>query len=268
MPLLLCRQKAKLPFYYEKLNVRLWSAQELCYLIVRYPLLTLGDLPTEDLLRWISRELLMPGLSARLAREQAAGESRENQLLLILQECNYYDVNEINAYRQRVMELRKYSRDDYLREVGVALFDAGRLALARDSFREACAAVDERLRKSRDPVEKNRFLRKKAEIYLDLAAVSMRLFEERRALDEIAASELFCRTKRALRMTYLITGGGQLPDEERKAAEAERKAAETAIETGAAYKALQEIFRKDSVKRKEETGAQLLRWKQEYRRML
>lgn len=268
MPLLLCRQKAKLPFYYEKLNVRLWSAQELCYLIARYPLLTLGDLPTEDLLRWISRELSMPQLAERLARDQAAGESRENLLLLILQECNYYDVNEINAYRQRVMELRKYSRDDYLREVGIALFDAGRLALARDSFSEAAKALDGRMRKAKESVEKNRLLRKKAGLYLDLAAVSIRLFEEQRALDEIAASELFCRTKRALRMTYLLTGSGQLSDEDKQAADAEREAAETAVRGGAAYEALQAVFEKDNVKRRQETGAQLLRWKQEYRRML
>ena len=268
MPLLLCRKQAKQPYFYEKLNLRIWSEQELCYLIVRYPLLTLDELPNTDLIRWIGRELLMPKLAERLLQAQKAGESRENQLLLILQSCNYYDASEIAVYRQRVMELRRYSRSDYLREEAAALFEAGRMNLARDSFLRAADALDEAERKEKNQDLREALMRKKANLYLDMAVVSMRLFEEQRALNEIAASELFAKTKRATRMRFLITGTGSLPDAEQDALQKRRRDAEETAKKSAAYRALVSVFDTDSVRRKAETAARIAVWKKEYRRML
>ena len=44
MGLLLCTRCAQHPFYYEKLDINLWSIQELSYVIYHYPIMLPTDL--------------------------------------------------------------------------------------------------------------------------------------------------------------------------------------------------------------------------------
>lgn len=58
MSLLLCRQEpVKHPFYVEFLDIRLYSSQELCYVIYNHPLLVLDGFVEEPLLAFLREEL-------------------------------------------------------------------------------------------------------------------------------------------------------------------------------------------------------------------
>ena len=73
MGLLLCTRCAQHPFYYEKLDINLWSIQELSYVIYHYPIMLPTDLVDRKLSGWIRDELHMGILAAKL--EQALDET-------------------------------------------------------------------------------------------------------------------------------------------------------------------------------------------------
>ena len=107
MALILCKQQAAVPYYFEKLNIRLWSSQELCYLIYNYPLMVTDGLLSEDLIEWIGKGLMEKELSSRLRQAEAEGETEDNMLLMILGSLGYYTRPEINAYMDRLMEISR-----------------------------------------------------------------------------------------------------------------------------------------------------------------
>lgn len=270
MALLLCRQLAKKPYYNEKLDLRIWSEQELCYVIYHYPLLSLEGLVTDSLIRWISDAdgLNMRAFAKRLLEEREKGERIENLLLLILQECGYYTPAEIAAFKEAMVTLGKRSPEESLCEQGKALFLLGRYKRAEAQFEEAVHVLDARLRQTAAPNEKKALQQKKASLYCDMAAVSMQLFEDQRALEQLAIAEHFAKDKRITRMKYLINGSGPIAEEDRRAAEKEREAVRKKALESPDCIALSELFSSDSLRALKACREQINAWKKAYRRML
>lgn len=268
MAVLLCRQLAKQPYYHEKLDLHIWSEQELCYVIYRYPLLSLDGLVNDSLIRWLAECLGMRALAKRLSEERKNGERTENLLLLILQECNYETAAEISAFKETVIRLRRYSREDYLHEQGTALFALRRYKRAENLFLEAKEALDEHIRAEKEPAEKKKLQQKKADFYCDLAAVSMQLFNKKRALEALYAAELCAKTKRVLKMRYLISGEGPISEEDRRAADSVRAAARAEALEHPDCIALAELFSKEKEEIIRGSGERIAAWKKSYRRML
>lgn len=268
MALILCKQRASVPYYYEKLNLRIWSSQELCYLIYNFPLMVSEDFIDEDVCDWIGRELREKSLSLRLRESMENGETENNMLLMILSSCGYYTRNEINAYMDRLMEISRLDHPSYLREVGRSLFKADRLDPAYDRFEEAMKAADEEMRKSQDPQKRERMLRMKADSYLDMAVVRILFFEDKKALELILQSELCLKTDRAREMKYLLTGDSELSDDDKKRLDIRKEELKLKILSEEEQNGTGAIFRKDPVKAMREAGELLGRLKKEYRRML
>lgn len=108
MSLLLCRlEPVKHPFVVAELGVRLFSSQELCYVIYENPLLVMEDFVDERLIQFIREDLDMDFLAGKLENWKKSGEDPDNMLLLILAECSYYTSGEVNRYRQTLIQLRK-----------------------------------------------------------------------------------------------------------------------------------------------------------------
>ena len=235
MALILCKQRASVPYYYEKLNLRIWSSQELCYLIYNFPLMVSEDFIDEDLCDWIGRELREKSLSLRLRESMENGETENNMLLMILSSCGYYTRNEINAYMDRLMEISRLDHPSYLREVGRSLFKADRLDPAYDRFEEA---------------------------------VRILFFEDKKALELILQSELCLKTDRAREMKYLLTGDSELSDDDKKRLDIRKEELKLKILSEEEQNGTGAIFRKDPVKALREAGELLGRLKKEYRRML
>ncbi len=267
MALILCKQRAAVPYYYEKLDLRIWSYQELCFLIFNYPLMVSEGFFTEDLISWLSREVAEKDLARRLTDARAAGESDSNMLLMMLSRSGYYKRNEINAYMDKLMELGRLERYEYLRETGKSFFRAGRARFAFDKLEEAAKAVDEELRKGTDAAGKDKLLRAKADLYLDMAVIKIRLFEDKKALELILRSELLKKTDRAREMRYLLTGEAELSDDDKKRLDIKKEEIKLDVLSGIEYKDVTDIFEKDSVKAGREAAKLLGRLKKDYRRM-
>lgn len=269
MALLLCRQTASRPFYLSKLNINIWSEQELCYCIYNNPLLCMQSLPDEGLFSWISEELKMKKLADRLMMMTRAGEGAEAMLSEIVQECNYLDTQEKAAFIKRLSEFRDLSGYDMACMEGRALFDSGNYNAAFDCFSEAVRLLESDYRHSskKDDAELKNHNEIKADLYCDMAAVKMQMFDEESAEKLLELSKETFYNDRALRMRYLIDKKGDLPEEElNRLDELVMKAKENARETKA-YRDVEAIFELDTDSMLKEAARTAAAWKKSFRKM-
>lgn len=116
MSLILCRRECvERPFYVEALGVHIYSSQELCYVILQHPFLVMDAFVTDALRDFISKELELPQLAAKMEALLEEDNSDE-ALLAILNACDYASTEEITAYRQKLDSLRKMPPALYLKE--------------------------------------------------------------------------------------------------------------------------------------------------------
>ena len=267
MSLLLCRRRASKPFYHSKLNIELWTEQELCYVIYNYPLLCLDDFVNERLLAWLKDELGMEHLVSMLKLNQRAGESTENRLLSILQECNYYTAGEVMDFSLRMAELKKCSEEELILKEGRLLYAAGKYTAAYDRISEALRLFNEKLKFMRNGLEKSKLNERKADMLCDLAVIALKMTDEKKALELLISSELAYYNKRAVKMRYLISGAGDLGDDEKAELDKLKNEAVKASHETKGYKEISSLFEKDSVRILKEAKPIISRWKNNYRMM-
>ncbi|SFG19467.1 tetratricopeptide repeat protein [Oribacterium sp. WCC10] len=142
MGLLLCNKGARHPFYYEKLDIDIWSIQELSYVIYRYPVIIPSDFVDHKLTTWIRDELSMGILAAKLEQFMGAGDDtdQERLLLMILRESNYYTQVEISRFESEYKKLRNIDRHVFLNMLGDTYFRMGRYGRAIESYEESLLA--------------------------------------------------------------------------------------------------------------------------------
>ena len=284
MALLLCTKDAANPFYNEKLDIRLWSLPELCYVIYNYPILIMDDFATPELCSWIREELGLPFLAGKIEQLAASQEEErgEDILMAILQECNYYTQGETEACRRRIRSYRNCGREEYMHALGAAMFRLRRYRSAYDSFREADQAVAEQLRKAGDQRTASGLLLKRAGYLCDMASACVQLFEEKKAEGLLLSAEELCPTERAESLLYLLhantpgTGEQQeapsepetpLTDEKKKELDLRREEAREKARSSQSFQALSEALLLDPVKREKALGELLRKWKKDFRRM-
>ena len=281
MALLLCTRDARNPFYNEKLDIRIWSLQELCYVIYNHPLLTLHGFVTPELADWLRDELSMGFLAARIRQLMASapGEGEEDHtdeaLTAILRECNYYTQGEIEACRKRLRGYRSCSREDYAQALGTSLFRLRRYHMAYDSFSEAEREVSEKLGKISGREPSAELLKRRADILCDMAAAKIQLLETEEALELLSEAEKAAPSQRGVRMrSLLLMEAGRekelpetLTDEEKKRLSEERAEARKRALERPRYREVKDAFLQDPVRRQKTCGELLKKWKKEYRRM-
>lgn len=150
MGLLLCTKDAKHPLYYEKLDIDIWSIQELCYVIYHYPVMIPEDFVDKKLINWIRDELALGIFAARLEQLLASGEPQENLLTTILLEGNYYTGGEVSHYKSELKRLRSIEYPAFAELLGDTFFQMGRFGKAVKAYQDAMedrdnAAVAEKL---------------------------------------------------------------------------------------------------------------------------
>lgn len=256
-----------MPFYHSKLNIELWTEQELCYVIYNYPLLCLRDFVDERLLTWLKDELGLEHLVSLLKADIRAGESRENQLLCILQECNYYTANEVMDFSHRMAELMKCSETELILKEGKLLYAAGKYTASYDRISEALRAINDDLRHMKNGLEKAKLNERKADMLCDLAVIALKMTDEKKALELLVSSELAYYNKRAVKMRYLISGAGDLGDDEKAELDKLKSEAVRASHETEGYKEISSLFEKDSIKIFKEARPIISRWKNNYRMM-
>lgn len=270
MSLLLCRNNARLPYYIEKADTRVYSVQELCWFIYNYPLILTESPLEKELILWLKNELSMGILAERLEKLAEAGESVENMLCLILREGNYYSIDEINSFKQRVADLKKLSTERHLLAEASTYFRLGRYAEAGDLFYEAERYLRNKIKKN---ITEDRDMLSEAlsDVICDEAVCRLRLFDDDRARALLLEGAGMAENSRCAEYLYLMDEekGAQYITEEKKAELSEkREEARQKAMLGKSCREVAEIFEKDSVKRNEEIRKLISEWKSVYRKMV
>lgn len=269
MSLILCRQEpVKCPYYFESLGVRLYSSQELCYVIYNNPLLVMEGFVGENLIDFIRRELDMSHLAVKLEKRRRSGEEDDELLLVILRECDYYHADEIASFKQKLLEYRKLPVPGFLKVRADFLFSGKQYGKAALEYQKIAdmgdGAGDEAFR---------------AKVCNNLGSAYARLFLPEKALKAYEKSLELAKNNEVLkRISHLIWWKPSLVISERLQAllteelevqcKAQRERAKEKARRGEGFLELEELFQKDPVKRLSEAGEVLNRWKQEYRKMM
>lgn len=265
MALLLAGRTADSPFCIDKLNIRIFSREELSYVIVNYPLIALSGLLSEELITWIGNSLHMEEFSERLSAEFHAGESTENLLLLILQNGNYCSGEEIRAFRDLMLSYRKMPDSEIDRETARLYYRAGKYGLCEEKLRDCLSGLKSRIFLTRDSAEKEKLTQASQDALCDLAAVRMLRFDTEGALQNLFEAEKAGRFQRAEEYRYFITGEADLPDSEKEALKKKRSELSKAAAESEECRKIRELSPSDENFRKK-TEAIISQWKNEYRK--
>lgn len=270
MSLLLCRQElVRHPFYVEVLGIHLYSSQELCYVIYNHPLLALDGFLSEFLLAFLRDELNLGFLAMKLERWLKSGENPSDALVMILQECDYYKPVEINRFKQQMTGIRRMHEAEYRKRKADELFTLHQYGRAVEQYQEL-------LDFPADSYVDDMFI---GRIWNNLGACYARMFQLERAF--AAYEKAYGKTgeRQALERIYELTlidgrlAMGERLDllvtqELRDDWEARIKAAREKASQSDQVKEIEELFKKDPIKRHAGAAKLIARWKQEYRSMV
>lgn len=270
MSLLLCRQEpVKHPFYVDFLNIRIYSSQELCYVIYNHPLLVLDGFVDEALLAFLRDELNMGFLALKLERWLKSGENADETLTMILQECDYYKPAEINRFKQQIAGIRRMHLAEYRKLKADELFGLRQYGRAVKLYQEL-------LELPGDAYVDDMFA---GRIWNNLGSCYARMFQLERAFAAYEKAYVKTGEQQVLERLYeltLLDGRlalgerlGMLATQEQK--DVWNKKMEAAGKKAALseqVKEIEELFAKDPVKRQAGAAKLVAQWKQEYRNMV
>lgn len=270
MSLLLCRQEnVKHPYYAESLGIHLYSSQELSYVIYHYPLLVLDGFVGDGLLDFLRDELNHGFLALKLERWLKSNEDPDETLIMILQECDYYNPAEINRYRQKLAAIRKKHPAEYRKLKADELFSMRQYGRAVRLYREL-------LDYPQDSCVDDAFL---GTVWNNLGACYARMFQFEKAYEayEMAYSRssqpqvlerLYCLTKLDERLKLSDRFGILVTEEMRQAWDGNMKTAREKAEQADSLRQLDELFKRDPIKRQAGETQLLHKLKQDYRAMV
>ncbi len=269
MSLLLCRQEnVRHPYYMEALGVHLYSSQELSYVIFNHPLLVMDGFIDNRLLEFLREELNMGFLALKIERFLRGGGNSDEALGMILRECDYYNASEIARFRQLVSNFRSKHKADYLKTKADELF-------SMRQYGKAAAVYEHILKLRKDNFVNDAFVGK---VWNNLAACHARMFQLELAMEAFEKAYLRTGQKSVLEQMVALTIldpklklGERLKDlvDEEMSENCKRKveAAREKAQDAEKVRRLEELFQKDSLKRREGETALLGQWKREYRRI-
>ncbi len=270
MSLILCRQEpVENPFLVEELGVRLYSSQELCYVIYNHPLLVMEDFLNERLTAFLRSELRLPFLAERIEKWLENRGPADELLFQILSDCAYYTAQEQAKFRQDVTALRKLPQEEFDKRRADYFYKLG-------LYGRAVTMYERILEKGRDKGMSGEF---KGKLWNNIAACYARLFCYQKAMHAYdCAWNEDERPEYLKRMYFLMKLQPGLEMKERYAEklsgedtagwEGELKAAGEAGADAPEVKELRELFERDPLKRFAGASEILNGWKIRYRRMI
>ncbi len=205
--------------------------------------------------------------AARMEQRMKAGEKSVELMFLFMQECDYYTAAELNRFRQLVTSLKKLPPLEYAKRKTDYLVECKQYGRAIAGYQAILEAAGDK---------KDDLLA--GLVWNNLGACYARIFQFQKAME--AYDRAYGKKKdlglleKMYHLTLLDSGlelkeryksliSPQLKEKwDRDFDEAREKAGESPQ-----LKNLQELFRKDSVKRGEGAARLVEEWKQEYRSM-
>lgn len=270
MSLLLCRQETVThPLYVEELGIHVHSSQELSYVIYHNPLMAMDDFVDERLITFIRDELDMEFLASRLEKWIGTGENTDELLFIILQECGYYTAGEIKQFHQKTTAYRKLPPAEYAKQRADFLFE-------KKQYGKAVALYERILELPRDRYINDIFYGK---IFHNLGSAYARIFHFEKAAQAFDKAYTLTRDLSVLQKLYYLS----VMDEEIKLKERYQTLIDEDVrrqwdlhldevksqaQTSPVILKLEELFKKDPIKRFAGAGEIIHKWKQDYRSMV
>lgn len=196
MSLILCsKQKVDRPFLVEELGVKLYSAQELCYVIRHNPFLLRDGLINERLVSFLVEDLDMALLGARVKKGLDSGAGAEDLALIILGEVQYHTQAELSKFKEELAGLKRLHPAEYAKQKADYFCGRRRYGKAIDGYREI-------LDSNRDGYMDNGFM---ARIHNNLATAYVGLFQFQNAMEEFHSAYELDRDRKYLKAMYLLS---------------------------------------------------------------
>ena len=269
MSVIVCRkERAEHPYFIEHLGVSVYTSQELCYAIYHHPILAMDGFIGRNFIDFIRDELNMGFAAMKMERWMKSGENQDELIFLFLQEAEYYSGSEINRLRQRVTALRKMPPLEYAKAKADYL-------MKFKQYGRAIAGYEKILESPLSGRADDAFLGK---VWNNLGACYARVFQFDRAVDAYDRAYGKLKDVNLLKRIYHLTKlkpdiplkeryQSIVTDEMREAWDREFEQAEEHAAQSGDIEKLNELFKKDPVKRMEGARQLLESWKQEYRGM-
>lgn len=267
MSLLLCRQEnVRRPYYMEVLGVHLYSSQELAYVIFNHPLLVMDGFIDDNLLDFLRDELGQGFLALKIERYISGGGSTDDVLPMILSESDYYSGTEITKYRALIKNFRNRHPAEYGKVKADELFSMKQYHRAVDIYLEL-------LERPRDKYVDDSFIGK---IWYNLGICYARMFQMEKAMESFERSYLRNSQKAALEQMVILTQldsrlilgdriRALIDDETIDACQEKVAAAHDRAQQTAKLQEIEELFARDSLRRREGERLLISEWKNEYR---
>lgn len=103
---ILCQtKKAKVPYFIENISTNIYSMEELCYYLYHNLYLVDRTIMNDSLCTWISQELELPRLAAKLKPFMGKFASAEDILYPVFKEINYLSYEELRMLNARLAKL-------------------------------------------------------------------------------------------------------------------------------------------------------------------
>ena len=123
---ILCQtKKADKPFFVESINTNIYSLEELCYFLYHNLYLVDASIINETLCTWISEELDLPRLAAKLRPHLGKFASAEDILYPVFKEINYLTYEEMKGFNSRIVTYGKEKAAVRQKRKGDALTENG-----------------------------------------------------------------------------------------------------------------------------------------------
>ena len=123
---ILCQtKKAETPYFIENISTNIYSLEELCYYLYHNLYLVDRSIINEGLCTWISEELDLPRLAAKLKPHLGKFASAEDVLYPIFKEINYLSYEELRVLNGKLSRLEMESPLVREKRKGDALMENG-----------------------------------------------------------------------------------------------------------------------------------------------
>ncbi|MDF2887528.1 MAG: hypothetical protein K0R23_1913 [Lacrimispora sp.] len=270
MSLILCRQEpVKRPFYFEYLGIRIFSSQELCYVIYNHPLLVIDGFVNESLLEFIREDLDMAFFAAKLEKLKKSGEDEDELLAMILYECDYYSAVEVGRFRRQLTAFRRLTESELLKQKADFLF-------LKRQYGKAVSIYLRILDMARMDRGSDGFT---AKVYNNLGSTYARLFlmdksckAYEKSFDLVNNEEVLKKICHLSQWNATVSPGERflalMTEELKQTCRDEREMANETAGKAKSLLELENLFHKDPVKRFQGAGELVSNWKKEYRNIM
>lgn len=135
MGLIICEsRRVTNPLYIYGLGINVYSLEELAYVIYNYPLLALDDFVDDRLLEFVQSDLNITLPTIRM--------DKEDILFSVLNATDYYSSNEIEKYKYSVIDFKKLSKYEFLKQKADLLFELSEYGKAIETYQRAVADAE------------------------------------------------------------------------------------------------------------------------------